>query len=1088
LLGQVLENEPIRRTDVVHADDYVEDRGDVQSGITRSLLSQWNSKGAEESWVDRKPIILNEAEGKVAESEPSRHRDDVAREDLDSVDTEQIMRGTTKSLRCQWQCKASEEFKANRRPIVLAEAEGTVSENQPEAPRSDITRETDAEPEGDQVQKGTTRSLLSQWKSKGSEEFRAEKRPIVLAEGDDCVAENDPIQRSDVVHGYTAVDDATVERGTTKSMLTQWKSKGSEPFKAERKQIVIAEDEGRVSESEPVRREGIVRATDEAASEADMQMKGYTKSMLMQWKNKPNEEVRIEKRKIVMAEDEGAVAESTPTVREDVVRGGHDVELANEQVQKGFTRDLRAQWMTKGSEKFERERQPIVVAEGEGTVSENEPVRRSDVVHCDDLEPGDEVQSGITSSLRAQWLTKGSEQFQKERKTIVIAEDEGSVAENEPVTRSDVVHSDDRNSGDQIQRGMTKNLRAQWLSKGSEEPRTASQRLPIVVAEGEGTVAENEPLRRSDVVHSDDVDASEQVQKGMTRTIRAQWMTKGSDEYRVDRSPIVVAEDEGSVSENAPVRRSDVVHHDDVETTEQVQRGITKSLKDQWMTKGTVEYQSERKPIVIAEGEGTVAENQPVARSDVVHCEFVDDKNQVQTGITKNLRDQWITKGTQEYQSSRPPIVVAEGEGTVAENEPVRRSDVVHSGDLETDGEQVQRGITQNLRAQWMTKGSEQYQPTRQPIVVAEGEGKVAENEPVRRSDVIHSDDICEEGEFVQRGTTKTLLNRWSSSVPHQPATSSRRPIVVAEDEGRVLESEPTRRADVVHADDVTDPDAEMVQKGTTKSLLSQWKVKGSEEFKSERKVINIAEAEGKIAESQPVRRSDVVHADDVSEEADQRVERGMARSLMTQWSQKSNEEFRVERKPIVLAEAEGKIVESEPIRRDDVVHHDDLDTSGDSVSKGMTKNLLSQWTVKGSEQFMAERQPIILAEAEGKIAENEPEVRSDVVRADDWHVEGEQIQRGMAKSLVNQWKTKGQEEFRVERKPIIVAEVEGQVLENEPEVRTDVVRSDEIQTEGESIRRGTTRSLLTQLKTKAAEEYKPQRKSIIIQDKLPTS
>ena len=240
--GKVLESEPVRRTDVVHCDEFVEDRVDVQSGITKSLVSQWKNKGSEEVRMERKPIVLNETEGTVAESEPSSRRDDVlCEDDGTSMDTEQILRGTTKNLRSQWQSKASEEFKASRKAIILAEAEGTVSENQP-LPRLDITREADGEPEEEQVQKGTTRSLLAQWKVKGTEEFKQDKRPIVLAEAEDCVSENEPVKRTDVVHADD-VSDIAVERGTTKSLLSQWKTKGSEEFQADRKPIVLAEDE-----------------------------------------------------------------------------------------------------------------------------------------------------------------------------------------------------------------------------------------------------------------------------------------------------------------------------------------------------------------------------------------------------------------------------------------------------------------------------------------------------------------------------------------------------------------------------------------------------------------------------------------------------------------------------------------------------------------------------------------------------------------------------------------------------------------------------------------------------------------------------
>ena len=380
-----------------------------------------------------------------------------------------------------------------------------------------------------------------------------------------------------------------------------------------------------------------------------------------------------------------------------------------------------------------------------------------------------------------------------------------------------------------------------------------------------------------------------------------------------------------------------------------------------------------------------------------------------------------------------------------------------------------------------MTKGSEEYHKEKLPIVVAEDEGKVVENEPIRRPGVVHSDDVYEEGEFVQRGTTKSLLNRWTNPVSDQPVTQ-RRPIVVAEDEGRILESEPARRTDVVHADEF-ESEADVVQKGTTKSLLSQWKCKGTEEFKTERKVINIAEAEGKVAENEPLRRSDVVHADDVQQD---QVQRGMAKSLMSEWSKKGTEEFIVERKPIILAEAEGKVAENEPLRRCDVVHSDDVQQ--DQVQRGMARSLMTEWSKKGTEEFIVERKPIILAEAEGKVAESEPIRRDDVIHHDDLDTAGESVSKGLTKNLLSQWTVKGSEEFVAEKKPIVVAEVEGQVVENEPTVRTDVVHSDEISTEGETIRRGTTKTLLTQWKTKGTEEYKPQRKSIIIEDKLPTS
>jgi len=1077
--GRVAESEPAaQRTDVVRCDEFVEDRDDVAAGFTRSLVGQWKNRGSEEQQGGsgrRAPVVVNDAEGTVAESQPTSHRDDVARENDDGfADTEQIERGSTRTLRSQWQNRASQEFRADRRPIVLAEAEGTVSENEP-APRPDVTREADGEPETEQVRAGTTRSLLSQWSAKGTEEFRAERRPIVVAEAEECVSENEPVKRTDVVHADDVVDTTSVERGTTRSLLSQWSSKGSEEFRADRSPIVVAEDEGRVSESEPAARpEGVVRSGDD--TDGDVLMKGFTKSLLTQWKNKPHEEVRVEKKRIVIQEDEGTIAESTPTVREDVVRCD-DVETADDKVQKGFTKNLKQQWMTKGSEKFKIEKQPINVAEGEGTVSENEPIKRSGVIHSDDLEPEETVQSGITKNLRAQWMTKSSEEFRKEKKVIVIAEDEGSVAENAPVKRSDVVHADDVVENEQVQRGITKNLKAQWMTKGSEKFKI--ERQPINIAEGEGTVAENEPIKRSDVIRSDDLEPEETVQSGITKNLRAQWMTKGSEEFRKENKVIVIAEDEGSVAESEPVRRSDIIHAYDIVENDQVQRGITKNLKAQWMTKGSEKFKIERQPINIAEGDGTVAENEPIKRSDVIHSDDLEPEETVLSGITKNLRAQWMTKGSEEFRKEKKVIVIAEDEGSVAENEPVRRSDIIHADDL-LDNDQVQRGITKNLKAQWMSKGSEKFTIDKEPINVAEAEGTVSENDPIRRSDVVHCDDV-EDSEQLQKGITKNLRAQWMTKGSEE-FQAKRSPIVVAEDEGTVSENDPVRRSDVVHSDDF-ETTSQQVQKGFAKTLRTQWLAKGSEQYQKEKKAIVVAEGEGTVAENEPITRSDVVHGDAV-DDTDQ-VQRGIAKNLRQQWLSKGSEQFRVDRAPIVLAEGEGTVAENEPIRRSGVIRCDDDPDDEQVLQRGMTSSLRAQWMSKGCEEYRKERRPIVVAEGEGRVAENEPVRRSDVIRCDDDESAGDCVERGTTRSLLSQWQCRGADDrpAAAERPAMInVAEDEGRVVENEPVRRSDVVRCDEDGCpEQDRVQRGLTRSLMTQWSAKGAEEFRAERKPIVL-------
>jgi hypothetical protein len=64
--------------------------------------------------------------------------------------------------------------------------------------------------------------------------------------------------------------------------------------------------------------------------------------------------------------------------------------------------------------------------------------------------------------------------------------------------------------------------------------------------------------------------------------------------------------------------------------------------------------------------------------------------------------------------------VVAEGEGTVAESEPVRREDVVRADDIYSEGDTIQQGTTRNLLSQWKNKGTEEFQPQRKSIIIAD--------------------------------------------------------------------------------------------------------------------------------------------------------------------------------------------------------------------------------------------------------------------------------------------------------------------------------------------------------------------------------
>src|SRR6218665_1803841 len=1019
----VFENVPVRIEGVVRESDLNEEGEGVQRGTTKSLLDHWKTKMTGDDNVKvspNRPVFVTEAEGKVVESTPI-HRDDVVREEDLDWDAAHIEKGLTKSLLSQWSTIGSTEFKSPKKRINDANAEGKVLERKP-IRRNDVIREDDVIAESELVQKGTTRGLLSQWSVKGTEETRTERKPIRIAEGEGRVSENEPIKRKDVVREEdVSLEGEQVEKGFTKSLLSQWKSKDKEVFRVEKRVINVAEDDGRVVESQPIRRDDVVRASDNDDIEAVQ--KGTTKSLLAQWKTKATDDYKPGlKRPINIADAEGKVLENEPIQRSDVVREG-DIALEGEQVQKGTTRTLLNQWQNK-REEFKKDKTPIVVAEAEGTVAENVPTRRDDVVRENDVEAeGERIQRGTTKALLSQWQNKRDD-FRKDKTPIILDEAEGTIAENDPIKRTDVVREEDFHAeGEVVQRGTTKSLLSQWKFKGSQE--FVAERKPIDIAEGEGKVSENEPVQRSDVVHEYDNNVEdEEVQKGILKSLREQGKKKESEEFKIAKRNIVINEDEGRVVENEPQIRDDVVRENELDAEVQVERGFTKSLLGQWKNKGSEEFKLPKREIVIAEDDGTVAENQPSPRNDVFR---ENDNNiemmQVQKGITRNLLGQWKTKGSQEFQATRKEIILAEDEGTVSENNPEQRSDIVREGDFNGDGEKIQKGYTKSLLGQWKNKGNEEFKGPKKEIVLAEDEGKISENQPLQRNDVVREYDSSLEDEKIQKGYTKALLGQWKNK-GNEEFKAPRREIILAGDEGKIAENEPVQRNDVFREFDAN-TEEEKIQKGYTKNLLGQWKNKGNEEFKAPKREIVLAEDDGRIAENEPVQRSDVFREYDANIEGE-KIQKGYTKNLLGQWKNKGNEEFKAQRKEIILAEDQGVVAENEPVQRSDVTREYEADLEGDKIQKGYTKNLLGQWKNKGNAEFQAPKKDIAWTEEEGKISENQPLQRDDVVREFDMNMEGEQVQRGATKSLLGQWKNKGNEQFKAQKREIILAEDEG--------------------------------------------------------------
>jgi len=388
-------------------------------------------------------------------------------------------------------------------------------------------------------------------------------------------------------------------------------------------------------------------------------------------------------------------------------------------------------------------------------IYESKPSQLEGVIRATDRPvEGDEIQRGLTSSLLSQWTRIGVDDSSSkavDKPAFHLAFDaapDAGIFESEPAAVLDgVVRAVDSIHEERIQRGLTKSLLGQWTNIGKDEPQKGRpQNGPMKkptyeVTPGSG-VFENEPTRIEGVVReSDATDEVEQIQRGMAKALLSQWQLKGSGEASKPASSakrvITVADAENSVSENEPIRRSDVVHADDQVDDLEALRGMAKALLSEWMSKGSVSggssgeaFQATRTAINVAEAENSVSENEPLRRSDVVHADDDVEGEVIQKGTTKMLLGQWKTIGSEQTsKDKRAVVVVAEEDGSVAENEPMIRNDVVRENDGENGGDQIQRGTTRSLLSQWKSmqdsSSGDTSRKSRTPIVVDEVEGQV---------------------------------------------------------------------------------------------------------------------------------------------------------------------------------------------------------------------------------------------------------------------------------------------------------------------------------------------------------------------------
>jgi len=348
--------------------------------------------------------------------------------------------------------------------------------------------------------------------------------------------------------------------------------------------------EGKVAESEPVRRSDVVREQDDAGVD-ELPTKGQTRQMRAQWMTRTSDTAvgRSEPPQPVSLFDDDvciqpSVVENQPTTRRtDVVREEDDVE-AEVLLKRGFARHLAGFWSSPHDQEGTTARETVDLSAlrgaGDAGVVENQPRRLDGVVRADDPVEDEWMsidRGGMARSLATQWSTQRDTESTREpfRMELDVDPNETAVFENEPERLEGVVRSSEPVREVMGQRGQIRHITMKYAASPGETPNT-SRRPPdmiaIDLAEGP-TVLENEPAAVDpSVVRSVWTDVDDGVpQPGMTRSMLQRW-TSQQDLQDADRStkPAWLADwettPEGSgVFENTPVTRDDVTREEDYE-------------------------------------------------------------------------------------------------------------------------------------------------------------------------------------------------------------------------------------------------------------------------------------------------------------------------------------------------------------------------------------------------------------------------------------------------------------------------------------------------------------------------------------------
>jgi len=373
----------------------------------------------------------------------------------------------------------------------------------------------------------------------------------------------------------------------------------------------------------------------------------------------------------------------------------------------------------------------------------------------------------------------------------------------------------------------------------------------------------------------------------------------------------------------------------------------------------------------------------------------------------------------------------------------------------------------------------------------------VAESEPVRRSDVVREQDEPSVDELPARGQARQMRAQWMTCSSSGSAERSQppQPVPLYDDDvgsqPSVAENEPvSRRTDVVREEDDTEAEV-LLKRGFARHLAGFWSTARDQDATAQREVVDLAALRGAgdagVVENQPQRLEGVVRAADPADDEWLNADRGgLARSIATQFStpqdtQTSKQPFRME---LDVDPNETAVFENEPQPLKGVVRHSEpvRETMG---QRGQIRQITRRYmTSPAGTPSTPQRPPDMIAIdlADGPtVLENEPvAVDPSVVRSVWTDVEDGAPQPGMTRSILQRWNSQDLHEADTftPTKPAWLVEWEmtpegSGVFENEPQMRDDVIREQDLEPEMISVKQTRrTRAMWNRLDTDDGTEY----------------